>query len=118
MSDGSFQGDAASIYICRIFISLPCRSAVSVIRPNPPFHPETLLPIGLYLLNGSMQSADNGDFADHENVLRSTLSICKEILEQRSLLVNEDKTQTFISTMRVKMNSMRRVNPGGKLYIF
>jgi len=44
---------------------------VSVIRPNPPFHPETLLPIGLYLLNGSMQSADNGDFADEdENVLR------------------------------------------------
>ena len=60
---------------------------MSVIRPNPPFHPETLLPI-------EWEYADDGDFADEdENVLIETLPICKEILEQWSLFVNEVKTE-------------------------
>ena len=56
---------------------------MSVIRPNPPFHPETLLLI-------EWEYADDGEFADEdENVLRETLpiSICKEILEQWNLFI-------------------------------
>ena len=57
---------------------------MSVIRPNPPFHPETLLPV-------KWEYADDGDFADEdENFLRETLPMCKEILEQWNLFVNEN----------------------------
>ena len=56
---------------------------MSVIRPNPPFHPETLLPV-------KWEYADDGDFADEdENFLRETLPIGKEILEQWNLFINE-----------------------------
>ena len=77
---------------------------MSVIRPNPPFHPETILLI-------EWEYADDGEFADEdENVLRETLLICKEILEQWSLFVNGDKTEFIHIILRVKTNSMRRVN--------
>ena len=74
---------------------------MSVIRPNPPFHPETLLLI-------EWEYADDGEFADEdENVLRETLLICREILEQWSLFVNGEFIHIIL---RVKTNSMRRVN--------
>ena len=58
---------------------------MSVIRRNPPFHPETLLPV-------KWEYADDGDFADEdEHFLREMFPIIgKEILEQWNLFVNEN----------------------------
>ena len=61
---------------------------MSVVRLNPPFHPETLLPIEWEYAGDGYFTAD-----EDENVLLETLPICKEILEQWSLFVNEDKTE-------------------------
>ena len=90
-SDGFFQGDAASGVIFNFYFAgtlYHYSAVVSVIRQNPPFHPETLLPI-------KWEYTDDGDFADEdENFLRETLvPICKEILEQWNLFVNENKAE-------------------------
>ena len=86
-SDGFFQGDAASGVIFTLFFAgalYHYGAVVKVIRPNPPFHPETLLPI-------EWEYADDGNFAEEDENQRNA-PICKEILEQWNLFVNEDKT--------------------------
>lgn len=89
-SEGSFQGDAASGALFTLYFAgalYHYRAVVSVIRPNPPFDPDSLLPM-------EWEYADDGDFADEdEEVLKEILPICKEILEQWNLFVNEDKTE-------------------------
>ena len=89
-SKGSFQGDAASgafftLYFAGALYHL--RAVTSVTRPNPPFNPDTLFPV-------EWEYADDGDFVDEdESTLREMLPLCKEILEQWDLFVNEDKTE-------------------------
>ena len=89
-SEGSFQGDAASGAFFTLYFAgalYHFRAVVMIIRPNPPFNPETLMPI-------EWEYADDGDFADEdEDTLREMLPICKEILEEWNLFVNEDKTE-------------------------
>ena len=89
-SKGSFQGDAASgafftLYFAGALYHL--RAVTSAIRPNPPYNPATLFPV-------EWEYADDGDFVDEdEDILKQMLPICKEILEQWDLFVNEDKTE-------------------------
>jgi len=89
-SKGSFQGDAASGALFTLYFAGALnhyRAVVMVIRPNPPYVPETMLPI-------EWEYADDADFADEdEEVLKEIMPICKEILEQWDLFVNEDKTE-------------------------
>ena len=89
-SIGAFQGDSLSGSLFTLYFAgslYHYRAVVSVIRPNPPFEPETLLPL-------EWEYADDADFVDEdEEVLQQTLPICKEILEQWNLFVNEAKTE-------------------------
>ena len=89
-SKGSFQGDAASgafftLYFAGALYHL--RAVLSYLRPNPPFDPNSFLPV-------EWEYADDADFGDEvEENLREMLPICKEILAEWDLLVNEDKTE-------------------------
>ena len=87
---GSSQGDAVSgafftLYFADAFYH---QSAVlDTIRPNPPFDPDTLFPT-------EWKYADDADFANEdEDSLEEMLPICKDILAEWDLHVNEDKTE-------------------------
>ena len=89
-SKGSFQGDAASGAFFTLYFAGALyhqRAVLETIRPNPPFDPNTFFPT-------EWEYADDADFADEdEDSLREMLPICKEILAEWDLLVNEDKTE-------------------------
>ena len=89
-SKGSFQGDAASGAFFTLYFAGALyhqRAVMETIRPNPPFDPDTFLPV-------EWEYADDADFADEdEENLREMLPICKEILAEWDLLVNESKTE-------------------------
>ena len=62
------------------------RAVVIHIRPNPPIA-ESSLPL-------EWEYTDDADFADEdEDKLHQLLPICKEILSEWNLLVNESKTE-------------------------
>ena len=71
-SKGSFQGDAASGAFFTLYFAGALyhqRAVLETIRPNPPYDPDTFLPV-------EWEYADDADFADEdEDNLREMQSI-------------------------------------------
>ena len=86
---GAFQGDCLSGSLFTMYLAgalYHLRAVVIHIRPNPPIA-ESSLPL-------EWEYADDADFADEdEDKLHQLLPICKEILSEWNLLVNESKTE-------------------------
>ena len=86
---GAFQGDSLSGNLFTLYLAgalYHLRAFMSYLRPNPPFA-ENLLPL-------EWEYADDADFTDEDKKnLESMLPICKEILEEWNLFVNESKTE-------------------------
>ena len=64
-------------------------AVLDTIRPNPPFDPDTFFPTEL-------NYADDADFANEaedEDSLEEMIPICKDILAEWDLHVNEAKTE-------------------------
>ena len=89
VSIGAFQGDSISGNLFTLYLAGALnhlRAATSDIRPNPPIQ-QNLLPV-------EWEYADDVDFIDEsEDNLQSILPICREILEEWNLHVNESKTE-------------------------
>ena len=86
---GAFQGDCLSGSLFTMYLAgalYHLRAIVIHIRPNPPIA-ESSLPL-------EWEYADDVDFADEDkDKLHQLLPICKEILSEWNLLVNESKTE-------------------------
>ncbi|XP_063688162.1 uncharacterized protein LOC134821349 [Bolinopsis microptera] len=86
---GAFQGDSLSGNLFTLYLAgalYHLRAFMSYLRPNPPFA-ENLLPL-------EWEYADDADFTDEDKKnLESMLPICKEILEEWNLFVNESNTE-------------------------
>lgn len=86
---GAFQGDSLSGNLFTLYLAAALyhlRAVMSFLRPNPPIA-ENLLPL-------EWEYADDVDFVDEEKSnLEYMLPICKEILEEWNLFVNESKTE-------------------------
>ena len=86
---GAFQGDCLSGSLFTMYLAgalYHLRAVVIHIRPNPPIA-QSSLPL-------EWEYADDVDFADEdEDKLHQLLPICKEILSEWNLLVNETKTE-------------------------
>ena len=86
---GAFQGDSLSGKLFTLYLAgalYHLRAFMSYLRPNPAFA-ENLLPL-------EWEYADDADFTDEDKKnLESMLPICKEILEEWNLFVNESKTE-------------------------
>ena len=115
---GAFQGDSLSGNLFTLYLAgalYHLRAFMSYLRPNPPFA-ENLLPL-------EWEYADDADFTDEDKKnLESMLPICKEILEEWNLFVNESKTEfTHIylaektKELMTKESHFEEENPGDHL---
>ena len=86
---GAFQGDSLSGNLFTLYLAgslYHLRAVVSTLRPNPPIA-DSLLPL-------EWEYADDVDFVDEDKeILEQILPICKEILAEWNLFVNESKTE-------------------------
>ena len=86
---GAFQGDSLSGNLFTLYLAgalYHLLAFMSYLRPNPPFAEN--------LLHFEWEYADDADFTDEDKKnLESMLPICKEILEEWNLFVNELKTE-------------------------
>lgn len=86
---GAFQGDSLSGNLFTLYLAgalYHVRAFMSTERPNPPIA-DNLLPL-------EWEYADDVDFADEDkDILEAILPICKKILGEWNLFVNESKTE-------------------------
>ena len=89
VSIGAFQGDSLSGNLFTLYLAgalYYLRAVVSSLRPNPPIA-ASLLPL-------EWEYADDVDFTDEDKeTLEQILPICKEILAEWNLFVNESKPE-------------------------
>ena len=86
---GAFQGDSLSGNLFTVYLAgalYHLRAVTMHIRLNPPIS-DQLLPL-------EWEYADDADFVDEEEKnLQALLPICKDVLQEWNLLVNESKTE-------------------------